>query len=193
MLRRAGIRISERAQEIDIVIASYDRGFDDRKLQIAFDAIWFYERAMLVTTNPDRYCPPAGGRGESDAAAIVAAVEACTGARREVNVGKPGPIMLESEWQQSGNSGSGKRRHLATLVRTIQSRIGLTKAYFWHCTTSSGVRCSDFARRRSGVRIPSAPRWEHVDLQEDSNYMTFTLASSFLVGVYSPIFCSTAS
>jgi Transposase domain (DUF772) len=26
-----------------------------------------------------------------------------------------------------------------------------------------------------------------------SNHMTFTLASSFLVGVYSPIFCSTAS
>jgi len=95
-LREAGIRVSERAEEIDIVIASYDRGFDYRKLQIAFDAIWFHKRARLVTTNPDRYCPFPGGRGEPDAAAIVGAIEACTGAKCEVNVGKPDPIMLET-------------------------------------------------------------------------------------------------
>ena len=95
-LGEAGIRISEDPEEIDIVIASYDRGFDYRKLQIAFDAIWFYKRAMLVTTNPDRYCPFPGGRGEPDAAAIVAAIEACTGTKCQVNVGKPDPIMLET-------------------------------------------------------------------------------------------------
>jgi phosphoglycolate/pyridoxal phosphate phosphatase family enzyme len=95
-LSEAGIRMSEDPEEIDIVIASYDRGFDYSKLQIAFDAIWFYERAMLVTTNPDRYCPFPGGRGEPDAAAIVAAIEACTGAKCQVNVGKPDPIMLET-------------------------------------------------------------------------------------------------
>ena len=95
-LFEAGIRMSENPEEIDIVIASYDRGFDYRKLQIAFDAIWFYERAMLVTTNPDRYCPFPGGRGEPDAAAIVAAIEACTGTKCQVNVGKPDPIMLET-------------------------------------------------------------------------------------------------
>jgi ribonucleotide monophosphatase NagD (HAD superfamily) len=95
-LRAAGIKTSERAGEIDIVIASYDRGFDYRKLQIAFDAIWFHGRATLVTTNPDRYCPLPGGRGEPDAAAVVGAIEACTGAKCEVNVGKPDPIMLDT-------------------------------------------------------------------------------------------------
>jgi HAD superfamily hydrolase (TIGR01450 family) len=95
-LREAGIRMSERAEEIDIVIASYDRGFEYRKLRIAFDAIWYHDRARLVTTNPDPYCPLPGGRGEPDAAAIVGAIEACTGARCEVNVGKPDPIMLET-------------------------------------------------------------------------------------------------
>ena len=95
-LSEAGIRISEDPEEIDIVIASYDRTFDYRKLQIAFDAIWFYGRATLVTTNPDRYCPFPGGRGEPDAAAIVAAIEACTGTKCRVNVGKPDPIMLEA-------------------------------------------------------------------------------------------------
>ena len=94
-LREAGIRMSEKAEEIDLVVASYDRTFDYRKLQIAFDAIWYYKRARLVTTNPDRYCPFPGGRGEPDAAAIVAAIEACTGARCEANTGKPDPIMLD--------------------------------------------------------------------------------------------------
>jgi arabinose operon protein AraL len=95
-LEEAGIRMSEKAEEIDIVIASYDRGFEYSKLQIAFDAIWFYGRAMLVTTNPDRYCPFPGGRGEPDAAAIVGAIDACTGTKCQVNVGKPDPIMLET-------------------------------------------------------------------------------------------------
>jgi HAD superfamily hydrolase (TIGR01450 family) len=95
-LCEAGIKTSENAEEIDIVIASYDRTFVYEKLQIAFDAIWFHKRARLVTTNPDRYCPFPGGRGEPDAAAIVGAIEACTGAKCEVNVGKPDPIMLET-------------------------------------------------------------------------------------------------
>src|ERR671933_2162574 len=98
----AGIRQSEDPAQIDIVIASYDRTFDYRKLQIAFDALWFHRRARLVTTNPDRYCPFPGGRGEPDAAAIVAAIEACTGARCEVNTGKPDPIMLETARQALG-------------------------------------------------------------------------------------------
>jgi HAD superfamily hydrolase (TIGR01450 family) len=92
----AGIKMSENAEEIDFVVASYDRTFDYRKLQTAFDAIWYHKRARLITTNPDRYCPFPGGRGEPDAAAIVAAIEACTGLRCEVNTGKPDPIMLDT-------------------------------------------------------------------------------------------------
>jgi HAD superfamily hydrolase (TIGR01450 family) len=95
-LERAGIRMSSDPAEIDIVIASYDRTFTYEKLQIAFDAIWFHRRARLVATNPDRFCPFPGGRGEPDCAAIIAAVEACTGARCEVNVGKPDPAMLQA-------------------------------------------------------------------------------------------------
>jgi HAD superfamily hydrolase (TIGR01450 family) len=93
-LAGAGIRISEDAAEIDIVIASYDRGFDYRKLQIAFDAIRVHRRAILVATNPDRFCPLPGGRGEPDAAAVIAAIEACTGTTCAANVGKPDGAML---------------------------------------------------------------------------------------------------
>jgi HAD superfamily hydrolase (TIGR01450 family) len=93
-LRQAGIQLSEDPEEIDIVVSSYDRDFDYRKLQIAFDAIWFHKRAFLVQTNPDRFCPFPGGRGEPDCAAMTAAIEACTGTTCQVNFGKPSPVML---------------------------------------------------------------------------------------------------
>ena len=95
-IREAGIRVSDNPAEIDLVVASYDRGFTYEKLQIAFDALWQHGRARLVATNPDAYCPFPGGRGEPDAAAIIAAIEACTGRRCEANVGKPDPLMLHT-------------------------------------------------------------------------------------------------
>lgn len=91
----AGIEITEDPEEITLVIASYDHGFNYRKLQIAFDAIWRYQKAELITTNPDRYCPFPGGAGEPDAAGIVAAIEATTGARCQFNMGKPDQIMID--------------------------------------------------------------------------------------------------
>ena len=95
-LEKAGIRMSSDPAEIDVVVASYDRTFTYEKLQVAFDAIWYHGRARLVATNPDRFCPFPGGRGEPDCAAIIAAIEACTGARCEANTGKPDPAMLRA-------------------------------------------------------------------------------------------------
>lgn len=94
-LEAAGIRLSDNPEEIDIVLASYDRTFVYRKLQIAFDALWVHERAVLMSTNPDRYCPFPGGRGEPDAASIVAAIEASTGVTCERTFGKPSRLMAE--------------------------------------------------------------------------------------------------
>jgi len=93
-LTDAGFRLTEDPEQIDVVIASYDRGFDYRKLQIAFDALWFHKRAILIQTNPDRFCPFPGGRGEPDCAAITAAIEACSGVECSVSLGKPSPVML---------------------------------------------------------------------------------------------------
>ena len=91
-LRAAGFQFSETADEIDIVVASFDRTFVYQKLQIAFDAI--RAGARLVATNPDRYCPVPGG-GQPDCAAMTAAIEACTGVTCEAIVGKPSPIMIK--------------------------------------------------------------------------------------------------
>lgn len=94
-LSAAGFRFSDDPARIDVVIASYDRAFDYRKLQIAFDALWQHRRAILVQTNPDRYCPFPGGRGEPDCAAITAAIQAATGVALSASFGKPDPIMAE--------------------------------------------------------------------------------------------------
>ena len=95
-LTDAGITISDDPRRIDIVIASYDRNLTWKKLQIAFEAIWFHNRAKLIATNPDRFCPFPGGRGEVDAGPVIAALESATGRPLDVNCGKPSPVMLNT-------------------------------------------------------------------------------------------------
>jgi phosphoglycolate/pyridoxal phosphate phosphatase family enzyme len=96
-LREAGFRLIEQPPEcvgeIQFVVASFDRTFDYRKLQIAFDAI--RAGARFIATNADRYCPiPTGGL--PDAAAVIGAIEGCTGTQVEVVVGKPSPITARA-------------------------------------------------------------------------------------------------
>ena len=100
-LEAAGFDICERAGEIEYVIASFDRTFVYRKLQIAFDAI--RAGAHLVATNADPYCPVPGG-GEPDAAAIIAAIEACTDHKVEFVAGKPSAMMARTALAVLGTS-----------------------------------------------------------------------------------------
>ncbi len=95
-LEQAGIALSEEPGEINMVVSSYDRGFTYKKLQIAFDAIRTHGPAELIATNPDRFCPFPGGRGEPDCAAITAAIEACTSTTCFATLGKPNPVMLQT-------------------------------------------------------------------------------------------------
>ena len=61
--------------------------------QIAFDAI--RAGARLIATNADRYCPVPGG-GLPDAAAVIGAIEGCTGVTVETVIGKPSPITVQA-------------------------------------------------------------------------------------------------
>lgn len=92
-LRQAGFTLTEEAAAVEAVIASFDRTFVYRKLQIAFDAI--RHGARFFATNADRYCPVPGG-GEPDAAAVIAAIEACTNTQVEAVVGKPSRYMADA-------------------------------------------------------------------------------------------------
>lgn len=92
-LGAAGFVLTDKASETDAVIASFDRTFTYAKLQIAFDAV--RAGARFFATNADRFCPVPGG-GEPDAAAIIAAIEACTDTRVEAVVGKPSRYMTDA-------------------------------------------------------------------------------------------------
>ena len=91
-LIKAGFRFSEKAGEIQYVIASFDRTFDYRKLNIALQAI--KKGARFIATNPDRTCPVEGGE-IPDCAAMIGAVEGTTGKKVEAIVGKPSDIMIQ--------------------------------------------------------------------------------------------------
>jgi NagD protein len=90
LLAEDGWQLTEDPGAVDVVVVSFDRTFTYRKLQIAFDAV--RAGARIVATNPDAYCPVPGG-GLPDCAAMLAAIEASTGARAEAVVGKPSPHM----------------------------------------------------------------------------------------------------
>ena len=101
-LIEAGFELTDDPEKIEVVIASYDREFTWKKFQIAFEALWFHKRAILVATNPDMFCPMPGGRGEVDAGAVIAALEACTGVNCSANVGKPNKLMIDMVMAKTG-------------------------------------------------------------------------------------------
>ena len=74
----------------DLVVVSWDRTFDYARLLAAFRAV--RAGARIVATNPDPFCPTPDG-DLPDCAAMLAAIEASTGARAEAIVGKPSPHM----------------------------------------------------------------------------------------------------
>lgn len=74
------------------VVIAFDRTFDYAKLNTALQAV--RQGARLIATNPDRTCPTEDGE-IPDCAGMTAAVEAVTGARVEIVVGKPSPIILD--------------------------------------------------------------------------------------------------
>jgi arabinose operon protein AraL len=92
-LREAGFTITEEPKEIDYVVVAFDRTFDYRKLNIAYQAIKL--GAHFVATNPDRTCPIEGGE-IPDCAGMIAAIEAVTEKKVEAIVGKPSPIMIQT-------------------------------------------------------------------------------------------------
>jgi phosphoglycolate/pyridoxal phosphate phosphatase family enzyme len=93
-LKKAGFKITDEPGEIDYVVVAFDRTFDYKKLNIAFQAIKKFG-AHFVATNPDRTCPVEGGE-IPDCAGMIAAIEAVTEKKVEVIVGKPSPIMIQT-------------------------------------------------------------------------------------------------
>lgn len=91
-LKRHGLKITNDPERVEVVVVSFDRTFDYRKLDIAYRAA--VNGADLIATNPDRTCPMPGYE-LPDSACMIAAIEACAERKVEPIVGKPSPIMLK--------------------------------------------------------------------------------------------------
>lgn len=154
-LRAAGVALSDDPHRIDIVLASYDRTFTYAKLHIAFDTLWRTDRgARLMSTNPDRYCPFPGGRGEPDAAGIVAAIEATTGVRCERTFGKP-----EAPIAQMALEGVGvEPAECAMVGDRLSTDIAVARA----AGLASVLVLTGDSKAEEVLRLPPAQRPTHV-------------------------------
>ncbi len=92
-LQRVNLQLCNDPEEIEYVIAAFDRTFDYKKLNIAFQAL--RRGAHFYATNPDRTCPVENGE-IPDAAGVIAALEATTGRKVEKIFGKPSPYIVET-------------------------------------------------------------------------------------------------
>ena len=90
---------SQHSEEADVVVAAFDRTFDYHKLNTAFQAL--RRGARFVATNADRTCPVEGGE-IPDAAAVIGAIEGCTGKKVELVAGKPSPLIIEAGLARMG-------------------------------------------------------------------------------------------
>jgi len=95
-LRQDGLFLTESVREIDMVVASFDRTLDYRKLNIAHQAL--VRGARFVATNADATCPVEHG-GLPDCAGVIAFLEATTGRTLERVLGKPSPDILQAAMQ----------------------------------------------------------------------------------------------
>jgi HAD superfamily hydrolase (TIGR01450 family) len=98
-LHSAGFEVTVDPAATNVVVVSFDRTFDYAKLTRAYQAV--KAGAVIVATNPDPYCPTPDG-GLPDCAAMLAALEACTGARAEAIVGKPSIHMASASLDRLG-------------------------------------------------------------------------------------------
>jgi arabinose operon protein AraL len=98
-LREAGFLLTARPEEVDVVVAAFDRTLDYTKLNVAHQAL--VRGARLYATNGDRTCPVRGG-AIPDCAGVIAFLEATTGCRVVAIAGKPSNHMLNAALDRLG-------------------------------------------------------------------------------------------
>lgn len=102
-LQGAGFSLTEAPELASVVVVSFDRTFSYEKLARAYQAV--RHGAVIIATNPDPYCPTPDG-GLPDCAAMLAALEACSGATAEAILGKPSVWMTRAFLSRLGVAAS---------------------------------------------------------------------------------------
>jgi NagD protein len=90
-LARAGFRLTQQVDQVDVVVAAFDRTLDYTKLNLAHQAL--VRGAAFYATNGDKTCPVAGGE-IPDCAGVIAFLEATTGRTLQEIAGKPSAHIL---------------------------------------------------------------------------------------------------
>lgn len=88
-----GIQITNKPEDIKIVVLGWDRNFTYEKLNIAFQA-WLLG-ATIIATNPDRTCPIENNGQVPDCGAMIGALEGATGQKVNNILGKPSLLAAE--------------------------------------------------------------------------------------------------
>jgi arabinose operon protein AraL len=92
-LTLAGFREGMIPSEVDVVVLSWDRDFHYDHLNFAYQAVKL--GAKMIATNPDRTCPVEVG-DVPDCAGMIGAVEAVSGKKIDVQIGKPSVLTIEA-------------------------------------------------------------------------------------------------
>lgn len=88
-----GFTLTEQIEEIDIVVAAFDRTLTYHKLNVAHQAL--ARGARFYATNGDKTCPVEDGE-IPDCAGVIGFLEATTGRKVELVAGKPSRHILEA-------------------------------------------------------------------------------------------------
>ncbi len=92
-MKTEGFELVEDIDQIDIVVAAFDRTLTYAKLNTAHQAL--IRGARFYATNSDRTCPIEGGE-IPDCAGVIAFLEATTGRTVEMVAGKPSEHMVKA-------------------------------------------------------------------------------------------------
>lgn len=92
-IQEAGFKLANKPEETDIVIISWDRKFHYDHLNFAYQAV--KQGAKMIATNPDKTCPVENG-DVPDCAGMIGAIEAVSGRKIDVQIGKPSVITLDA-------------------------------------------------------------------------------------------------
>mgnify|MGYP001028962478 CR=1 FL=1 len=95
----AGFELTDRPEEVDVVVAAFDRTLTYAKLNTAYQAL--VRGAAFVATNGDKACPVEGG-AIPDCAGVIAFLEATTGRVCELIAGKPSSLILSAALARLG-------------------------------------------------------------------------------------------
>lgn len=98
-LMEAGFSVTYRVNEVDVVVAAFDRTLDYTKLNLAHQAL--LRGAAFYATNADKTCPVSGGE-IPDCAGVIAFLEATTGRTVQEIAGKPSIHILTAALARLG-------------------------------------------------------------------------------------------